>query len=229
MRVTQKLCTLWLLISLSNWLSAQTKEQTQVWIGLMTQTRMGKKSLWWNDFHYVPESFLVLRTGYTHELKYGRLTVGLAHLWLPDGKKQLKRQEWRPWAQWFWIYRINDKNQTQLRLRYEARFREKVAAGIVQDDEFDFNHRFRVQFTWRYNLFNISAKDKLFAALGGEILLNQGGKTHYLDQHRRNLTVGVARKKIIFQTGYMNRQNFRNDGSVAQISHHWVNWLIVEF
>jgi hypothetical protein len=214
---------------LSQSAKAQTIEQGQFWAGLMTQTRIGKKSLWWNDFHFVPQGFGVIRTGYTHEIGQSRVTVGLAYLALPDAAKNLTRSEWRPWAQWFWIKKINSNHQCQFRLRYEARFREKLQNSAVIKDEYDFNHRFRIQAVWRYNLADLGKKDKLFVAIGGEILLNQGGQTYWLDQHRRNITLGLARKGFIFQTGYMNRQNLRNNGTVSQINHTWINWLILEF
>lgn len=208
---------------------AQTIEQGQVWGGLMTQYRVGKKSLIWNDTHFVPGAFFVLRTGYTHETKYGRFTGGLAHLWLPFEGQGFSRNEWRPWAQWFLVKPLGKSWQYQARIRYDARFREAIVNNQLLDNEFNFNNRYRFQLGLRYNILDLNTDYKLFTMLGGEVLLNSGKKVHWLDQHRRNLTLGVAKKGLIFQTGYMNRQNYASTGVKSTINHTWINWLILEF
>lgn len=215
-------------IRITSW--SQEVEQQQFWAGIMTSFRVGEKSLIWNDAHLVPGAFFIIRTGYTHETKLGRFTLGLAHLWLPNGPETMQRDEWRPWGQWFLSKKIGESQwQYQFRVRYDARFREDIINGQIVSNEFSFNHRLRFQGTVRYNLLQLTEKDKLFVAGGGELLINKKQNQYWMDQNRRNVTLGIARKGISFQTGYMNRQNFNEVGDKLQINHTWINWLILEF
>ncbi len=217
------------ILLLSNLTNAQTIEQGQLWGGLMTQYRVGKKLLVWNDAHFVPGGFFIIRTGYTQETKIGRFTGGLAHLWLPFENNGLKRNEWRPWAQWFLSKPLGENWQYQARIRYDARFRELIENKQLINNQYNFSNRYRFQFGLRYNILNINSDYKLFTMLGGELLINSGKNVYWLDQHRRNLTIGIAKKGLILQTGYMNRQNFANSGAKSAINHTWINWLILEF
>lgn len=66
-------------------------ERNQLWLGWMTSGKISDKISLWNDFHYVPETFLVLRTGISyHVLPNFTVTGGYAYLNLPTISDDIK-------------------------------------------------------------------------------------------------------------------------------------------
>ncbi len=97
-----------------------------IWLGYMTSVRFSEKYSVWNDFHFVPETFGVARTGLTHHLGRLNLTGGYAYLWLTPGigNPKLSRPEHRPWGQAFISTPISSSWVLSQRVRYDARFRQ---------------------------------------------------------------------------------------------------------
>lgn len=203
----KKLIFLGLLGSILNLNFAQiTTEKTQVWVGYLTQTKINNRFSLWNDAHFVPQRFLILRTGLTHHWKEPKITtsLGYAYLWLfPTSSNLPTRHEHRPWGQTTLSHSISSFNIFH-RLRYEARFRQKIVDAELLD-EFNFNWRLRYLLQSKYFInqqkkdFYIYASDELLFDQGNEIM-----NDFRLNQNRASLGFGYQLKNMTFQVGYMN-------------------------
>ncbi|MFN7488261.1 MAG: DUF2490 domain-containing protein [Chryseotalea sp.] len=225
-------CCCWLL-SLGS--KAQTnksiKANQQIWFGYMTSAPINSRYSLWNDFHFVPKGFWVARTGITRNWDNVTFTGGFAYLGLPvsANNKSLKRNEYRPWAQITWNTTTRSHLSFNTRIRYDARFRQKVLEGELTDD-YPFTNRMRLAFSARYTFNPDSKKFPLFTQVGSEFLLNFGKEVtyHTFDQLRINVTLGVKRKKLTIQSGYMYR--LVQTGPVSYVGNHtilcWVNHQI---
>jgi Protein of unknown function (DUF2490) len=210
----------------------QTKSirtQQQVWIAYMTSARISEKHSLWNDFHYVPNGFWVARTGLTRHWANASFTTGFAYLGLPLSPEQtnLRRSEYRPWAQLTWNASPHSGSRITLntRIRYDARFRQAVENGALLD-EYTFVNRGRVALSARYNLGSRTESWQPFVNVGTELLLNFGKSVTFntFDQFRINGTVGVNRGTISVQTGYMYR--LVQTGPYSYIGNHtWLWWI----
>lgn len=208
-------------------------EQTQVWLAYMTQTRFSDSFSWWNDFHFVPKGFLVLRTGLTyHPHQRVALTAGYGYLGLPvrSGEADLSRSEHRPWAQALFTNPIDESWSTLQRVRYESRFRQKVEDGETVSG-YDFNHRIRFMFQVRRDFkewaWGESNSFVPYAVLADEVLLNFGEQIIYnhLDQNRVTAGIGVAHGGLSFQVGYMNRYSQLPAGDQFVMNHTMLFWV----
>ncbi len=204
--------------------------QQQLWLGYMTSQRLTKRFSLWNDAHFVPQGFYVLRTGLTlHHRERLSLTGGYAYLGLPAGiTRDLKRPEHRPWGQvvatapllghWQWLFR----------LRYDARFRRRIAQGELQPG-YGFNHRIRFLTQFRHDFRQWAfAQDVVpFAAISNEVLLNAGREIVYnhLDQNRFTVAIGARRRGLQVQTGYMHRFVQLPAGDRKVANHTLVVWV----
>ena len=207
------------------------KANKQIWFGYMTSAPINSHYSLWNDFHFVPKGFCVARTGLTRHWDNVAVTGGFAYLGLPvsSNNKSLKRNEYRPWAQITWNATTRTHLSFNTRIRYDARFRQKVSEGELTD-YYPFTNRLRFAFSVRYT-FNPDAKNlPLFTQIGSEFLLNFGKEVTYntFDQFRINATIGIRMKRITIQSGYMYR--LVQIGPYAFTGNHtllcWVNHQI---
>ena len=206
-----KISVLLLLSFFSNLSNSQqiTDEKRQIWVGYITQSKFSDSFSIWNDFHWVPESFVIARTGLTYHFSNSlktTSTLGYAHAWFyPTNQNKTFRPEHRVWGQTTFSHQ-KESFRFFHRIRYEARFR-----GVITDDylqnEFNFNYRFRYLFQTRY-YFKNQQKNQFFAMASDEILFNAGHEIKNdfrLDQNRISLGIGYQTKTMTFQLAYMNQ------------------------
>ncbi len=216
-------------------LHAQTKSvqsNNQYWLGYMTSTKISDKYSVWNDFHLVPEGFGVVRTGLTRHFENTSVTGGYAFLWLTpgSGNRSLSRIEHRPWGQIQFNVPVSGKYSLTQRIRYDARFREKVDNGEVVDG-FGFNHRVRFLVSVKRVLTNDETKTiKPYVSISNEVLLNFGQEVTYntFDQNRISVAVGLQTPKTQYQLGFMNRF-VQNGPSRYTANHTLVLWVTQKF
>ncbi len=201
-----------------------TDEKRQYWIGYLTQTKISKPISIWNDFHWVPESFFIARTGLTYhfdnKLKT-TTTLGYAHAWFyPSEGNDTYRPEHRIFGQTTFSHKKNSFSFFH-RIRYEARFRGVIVDDFLQN-EFNFNYRFRYLFQSRY-FFTTDKIGNWFAVASDEILFNAGHeiKNNFrLDQNRISLGLGYQTKNMTFQLVYMNQLIESNTEFSFRMNHN---------
>lgn len=207
------------------------KHNQQIWFGYMTSIKISEHYAIWNDFHYVPESFFVARTGLTHTSKNVNITAGYAFVLLPVSFENLKleRKENRPWAQVVFSLPVNTSVLLTQRIRYDARFKQDVYGGELQD-EFSFTNRIRFLTSLRKSFLVDKYKYTPFVALSDEVLLNFGKNVYNntFDQNRIMLSVGLQHSTIQYQVGFMNR--FVQTGVSQYIANNTlVIWVTQKF
>ena len=186
--------------------------ENQVWVGYITDTKISDRMSIWNDAHYVPESFLILRTGATYRFKYnekvtGSTTLGFARLWLYSRNEVTPtKNEYRPWGQTTASFSLHKFRITN-RLRYDARFKQRMVNNVLLD-EFEFNWR------WRYFLMatypiskNTEKNTEWYAYSYNEILFDSGKNItngFRLNQNRFTLGIGYKFENMKIQLGYIN-------------------------
>lgn len=186
--------------------------ENQVWVGYITDTKVSDKFSIWNDAHYVPESFLILRTGATYRFNFsekvkGSTTLGFARLWLYSRNETTPtKNEYRPWGQTTASFSWNKFRITN-RFRYDARFKQRMVNNVLLD-EFEFNWR------WRYFLMasypistNTEKNTEWYAYSYNEILFDSGKNiTNGFRLNQNRFTVGVGYKfdNMKIQVGYIN-------------------------
>lgn len=226
------------LLSTGSW--AQTPavkniiDQEQGWVGLMTNGRFAEKWGWWNDFHYVPGAFGVVRTGLSYRiLPEMTLTGGYAQLWLSaPAEAGLPRAERRPWGQLVVNHKVSPRLFMANRIRYDMRFRESLLAGRPSGEGFDFNHRLRFLVSMRWPMQQWSwAQGRPFFNLSNEVLVNFGEQVlnNHFDQNRLWLTLGWQRANLTLQTGYMMRYVQLAPANSYQRNHTLLLWLTWNF
>ena len=204
----------------------------QYWIGYMTSSKIAEKYSVWNDFHLVPEGFCVVRTGLTRHFANTAITGGYAFLWLPpgSGKTALTRLEHRPWGQIQFNLPVNDKFSLTQRIRYDARFRERVVDGEVVDG-YSFNHRVRFLISAKRILTTDAERTvKPYVSVSNEILLNFGKEISFntFDQNRLSVAVGLQTPATQYQLGFMNRF-VQNAPDRYTLNHTIVLWITQKF
>jgi hypothetical protein len=187
-----------------------TSQNQRLWLGYITQSRMSESFSVWNDFHWVPDGFGVLRTGGSYHFndKLNIITTGgYAYLWFhPPSSSGTGRPEHRPWGQTTASHRSNQFSFLH-RVRYEARFRKNVIKEEFQN-EFNFNFRLRYLLQMRYFFPNQTQTGKWFAMASDEILFNAGKEISSgfrMDQNRISLGIGFQYKNFTVQVAYMNQ------------------------
>lgn len=206
------------------------QNEGQVWLGYMTSVKLNKDFSLWNDFHWASDNFFVARHGITYHLsKQVALTGGYAWGYLSTASSdKLTRNEHRPWAQIMFTSNLGEGWQTQQRVRYDARFREKIVNGEVVDGEYGFNHRLRYMFNIRKTLdgkpFN---SQSTFLSLNNEILVNLGKEItkNNLDQFRASLLLGKTYDNMTFQLGYMYRFVPQSAANTYKHYHGLTLWI----
>lgn len=187
-----------------------TSQDQRLWLGYITQTRLSESFSIWNDFHWVPDGFGVLRTGgsYHFNNKFNIITTGgYAYLWFyPPSGSGTGRPEHRPWGQTTASHRSHQFSFFH-RLRYEARFRKNLIKEELQN-EFNFNFRLRYLLQMRYFFPKQTQTGKWFAMASDEILFNAGKEISdgfRLDQNRISIGIGYQYKNFTVQVAYMNQ------------------------
>lgn len=203
--------------------------QRQTWIGYMSQIRVSDDFSLWNDAHFVPEAFYVLRTGLTYHLA-PRLaaTAGFAYLGLPVDSvtRDLKRREYRPWAQIVYNSRIAGSWGIQQRVRYDARLRRNVDADGLAPG-YGLTNRVRFLLNVRRDLPELLFGDRFlpYVSAGNEVLLDWTERGIRLDQNRITAGLGVTRGPLGLQLGYMNRNVQLPTGAGYVMNHTAVVWI----
>ena len=41
-------------------------QKSQLWFGFLTNTKINNQYTWWNDAHFIPQNFAILRSGLTY-------------------------------------------------------------------------------------------------------------------------------------------------------------------
>lgn len=205
---------------------AQNKitENQQLWLGYITESKLSSSFSWWNDAHWVPESFFIVRTGLTYHVgeKYKMTsTLGYAYtqIYPPEGSSTF-RPEHRPWGQTTLSHPVSSFRFFH-RLRYEARFRGVIIEDHLQN-EFNFNYRFRYLLQARY-YFKNQKKGKYYLMASDEILFNAGHeiKNNFrMDQNRISLGAGYQIKNMTFQIAYMNQVVESNTDYTFKMNHN---------
>lgn len=199
-------------------------EKQQIWLGYITQTKLSYHLSWWNDAHWVPESFGIVRTGLIYHFgkeKQFTATFGYAFatFYPPEGKSTF-RPEHRPWGQSTYQHQYNSFTFLH-RLRYEARYREIIVDDNLQN-EFNFNYRFRYLLQMRYFL-KTEKTGKLFLTASDELLFNAGSEiknSFRLDQNRISAGLGYQYKNVTFQLAYMNQLIESNVDNTFKMNHN---------
>jgi hypothetical protein len=187
-----------------------TSTSNRLWFGYITDTKINDTWSVWNDAHWVPDGFGIVRTGLSYKFKNTNIKTTLGYAFLlqyPAIDGGPFRPEHRPWGQTVLTHK-NEKWSYLHRLRYEARYRRIIQGDDLQN-EFNFNYRLRYLFQSRYFLPNFRDLDnKWFLMVSDEILINVGDeiKNNFrLDQNRVSLGGGLQLKKMTFQLAYMNQ------------------------
>jgi hypothetical protein len=182
----------------------------RLWFGYITDIKIDDQWSVWNDTHWVPDGFGIVRTGLSYKFKDSNIKTTLGYSFLlqyPAEEGKSFRPEHRPWGQTVLTHR-NEKWTYLHRLRYEARYRQLIFEDQLQN-EFNFNYRLRYLFQARYFLPNSRVKDdKWFLTISDEVLFNLGNEVKNkmrLDQNRISIGGGLQMKKMTFQLAYMNQ------------------------
>lgn len=211
----------------------QAQIRTESWWGLMTSGQIGDRWSLWLDSHYVPEIFLIVRTGLTYHTTSEKFnfTAGYAHLGLttPFSEGELIRPERRPWGQVVYRFPGNQQYGVSFRFRYDARFRNKFDDDQLLD-AYSFNHRFRFNSAIRYNL---GRSEKLRSAFSlsmiNETLLTTG--PDFVDipfEHRVFFLSGVQRGTTTISPGYHLRFQSTASGQV-RVLQGFVLWINLNY
>lgn len=224
--------TLLFLVSFEMLGQTQIVQRDQYWVGYMTQGQISTHWSWFNDFHFVPRGFIVVRTGLTF-IPYINLntTVGYGKVYLYPSRDDFKtlRPEHRPWGQTVYVHGVGTRWRILHRLRYEARYRRKMQGDALAEG-YHFNWRWRYMGQVRYNF---PKKDNqhgnYYGVLALEILYNSGKeiKNNFrLDQMRLLVGAGYQRKQVSYQLGYMNRTVLSSTkDDVYTMNHTLTLWI----
>lgn len=199
-------------------------ENQLLWFGYITQSKIADNLSWWNDVHWVPESFGLARTGLTYHFgKKNQMTTTFGYafgkIYPPEGNETF-RPEHRLWGQTTLSHKHNDFSFLH-RLRYEGRFRGKIIEDHLQN-EFNFNYRIRYLLQARY-YFKNQEKGKFYLMASDEALFNVGHeiKNNFrLDQNRISFGVGYQLKQMTFQAAYMNQMIESNTNYTFKMNHN---------
>lgn len=204
---------------------------TQVWGGYISSVRLHPKFSLWNDIHYVPESFLILRHGLSIHLT-NQISATGGYAWLHTAvaaqNNRLSRFEHRPWGQLMVNLPVGEKYQIHHRIRYDYRIRQAMLDGIPQQDDFRAYHRLRLMTSFRRPLIGQKLGDRIpFLTVGNELLVNFGKQItfNHFDQNRFWIMAGIQASPFTIQLGYMHRFVQGSSGYDFAIYHTPVLWV----
>ena len=213
--------------------NGQAQFRSESWWGLMTSGQIGERWSFWMDTHYVPEIFLIVRSGLTYHTPKDNFnfTVGYANLGLttPFSEGRLIRPERRPWGQV--IFRVPGATRygVSFRFRYDARFRNQFDNETLLDG-FDFNHRLRFNSVIRYNLGRSEKLQSAFSiSMVNETLLTRGPSFSDVPfEHRVFLLSGIQRGTTTISPGYHLRFQSTPSGQV-RVLQGFVLWINLNY
>lgn len=205
--------------------SQSETENEQLWIGYLTQSKISKNYSLWNDTHWVPDNFYIIRTGLTFHFDNKlntTTTLGYALAWFnpPEGQ-EIFIFEQRPWGQTTISHSSKSFNFFH-RLRYEARFRSVIVADERTSD-YGFNFRFRYLFQAKLYFKNQPNSNRLYALVSDEIMFNAGDEItngFRFDQNRIALGLGYQTKNMTFQLAYMKQVILANTTDTHKVNHN---------
>lgn len=228
----KKFISIFFLVITVNLVNAQKQIDSgpQAWVGYINSIRLNKNYSLWNDLHFVPQSFFILRHGFTyHASQEVSFTAGYA--WLETAvaasNYKLQRFEYRPWAQMMVNLPVGTKYSIHHRVRYDYRIRQRMELGLPQND-FSPYHRLRFMSSVRRPLKGSSFGNKIpYVNIGNEILVNFGRpiNTDHFDQNRFWLMLGMQYDQFNLQLGYMNRYTSTLNPNVYNNYHSLVLWI----
>lgn len=186
--------------------------ENQVWLGYLTNTRISERISIWNDSHFVPQSFLIIRTGGTVHFTMGKKirgtsTLGMAKLWLYSRSDQVPtRNEFRPWGQTTASFDVKKFTFTT-RFRYDARFKQDIESNKLLNS-YTFNWRLRYFLMIKYPISENKPKQTQWYVYSFDELLYDVGKNitdgFRLNQNRFTVGLGYKHRTMAFQLGYLN-------------------------
>lgn len=123
----------------------------EAWGGILINAQVSDHWSLWQDMHYVPGSFYLNRSGVTyHHRDRWAVTGGYATVLTSTSfSNQLLRTEHRPWGQAELRLPLSRGWQFRTRFRYDARFRRRVADGLIHNDYIQY-HRLRFMAAVRF-------------------------------------------------------------------------------
>lgn len=201
-------------------------ENEQIWIGYLTQSKISNNYSLWNDTHWVPDNFYIIRSGLTYHFENKlktTTTLGYALAWFyPLENNETFRLEQRIWGQTTSAH-VNATFNFFHRLRYEARFRKTIIDDIATTD-YNFNYRFRYLFQMRYNFEkNVKTGNRFYTLAADEIMFNAGNEitnNFRLDQNRITLGFGYQTKNMSFQLAYMKQLILANTSDTYKVNNN---------
>ncbi|MDX2247103.1 MAG: DUF2490 domain-containing protein [Bacteroidia bacterium] len=201
-----------------------------IWLAYMSSGKISENYSLWNDIHYVPHGFLIARTGITRDFDNISITGGYTFALLPTPKGYLGRMEHRPWGQIQVVHSVNKSFSIVNRVRYDARFKE-VLINEKLSDGYMFVNRIRfmsgIRKAFPKTVFNQYTP---FLSMTSEFMINFGKNVTFntFDQNWFQTSMGLQRKNLAIQMGYMNI--FAHTG-VGQFScgHTLMMWVTHRF
>ena len=203
----------------------EVREQT--WVGYFNQSRFTDRSGIWVDLHYrLTDDFIrertiaIARFAYLYYLSDNvRLMAGYAFAPRFSAVGVSPIPEHRPWQQIQWIEKKKGFNLSQS-LRIEQRFRRNVTNEQLAE-EYDFNWRFRYNFSCTIPLTKSEASSKFsFLIFGNDIHINAGKNVNhnYFDQNRLSAAFGYHfTPELNAHLGYMFI--FQQDAAAGHYLH----------
>jgi hypothetical protein len=168
-------------------LQAQSSLEGEVWAGYIQSVHLGANWSLWNDFHYVPSSFLVGRHGLTYQIPKSMAISG-GYAWLltaSPAQPALTRRESRLWIQAEQFHDLNDLWTLRWRFRYDARYRQNLESGLPINSR-SLTHRPRFLLGLRYRIYQFNSSTTLSFNLLNEFIVqhNPTAPLYWVDQHR---------------------------------------------
>lgn len=180
-------------------------QQAEFWAAYIGTVRVAERWSIWQDYHLVPGAFGAARSGVAFRPRPDlQLVAGHAWLWTSTAfDDRLTRGELRPWAQMLHQFTRGGRWNGQVRFRYDARFRERIAEGRVIDGEYVFNHRLRGMVSMRWRMAQRSNGDPFHLTVMDEVLYNCGANVRDgIDQNRVFVLPGYTHGPYTVMVGY---------------------------
>ncbi len=222
-----------LLLVASTYIHSYTQDiGSEAWFAYITDIAIDDHWKVWNDYSYITNTLGLARVGLTYQTKTGyQLTGGYAYTRSStESASGLVRKENRLWGQLMTSIELRTKLNYTIRLRYDARFRERLdAQNNKQNEPSIFNHRFRVMQDLRYRLSNNSYERYWHIDIINEVLVNSGRSVdNGIDQIRSYLMLGYTHKNVTVLAGAHQRyipsptKNWKlNHGATIWVIHHF--------
>lgn len=212
---------------------AQPRSHTsELWTAYIGTVRVAERWSIWQDYHLVPNAFGAVRLGMAFRPRPNlQLVAGHAWLWTATPfDDRLVRGELRPWAQVLQQYALGERWNGQFRLRYDARFRERIANAEVRDGDYVFNHRLRLMASMRWRFAQCSNGDPFHITAMYELLYNTGANVpDGIDQDRVFVLPGYTHGPYTVMAGYhlrMIRSSTATGPTTLRYNHGFTIWFL---